>query len=251
VPLAAPLDARRGLLAGLIDHAPMFPPEELPLAEALSAHEAALHSEPGWIVNRFVVRASLLPDLPPDFPHRLSVVVDETGGLELPMNDPRTEAFELPPHISFGVNGEALEFEVYGELAPGSPLEPIAELNQRAKIRCGGEHIPTVEELAAFIADCRRLHVPFKATAGLHHAVRTGEQHGFLNLLAAAQFGDEEQALAETDPSAFSLDEEAFRWRDHSADPEQVATMRRERFVSFGSCSFDEPVDELRALGFL
>ena len=82
-------------------------------------------------------------------------------------------------------------------------------------------------------------------------AVRTDEQHGFLNLLAAAAFGDEEEALAETDPSSFSLDEDAFRWRDRKASPDEVATMRRERFVSFGSCSFDEPVDELRALGFL
>src|SRR6185503_9174089 len=111
--------------------------------------------------------------------------------------------------------------------------------------------IPTVEELAAFIAECRRLQVPFKATAGLHHAVRTGEQHGFLNLLAAAAFGDEDEVLAETDPSAFGLDEEAFRWRDRNASPEEVATMRRELFVSFGSCSFTEPVDELRALGLL
>jgi len=251
VPLAAPLDARRGLLAGLIDHAPMFPPAELPLVEALREHEAALHSEPGWVANRFVVRASDVPDLPPDHPPRLSVVVDVPSGLEVPLNDPRTEAFELPPGISLGVLGDALEFEVYAEQPPGSPLEPLAELKQRAKIRCGGEQIPTVEELAAFIADCRRLQVPFKATAGLHHALRTGEQHGFLNLLAAAQFGDEDTALAETDPTAFSLDEEAFRWRDRVASPEEVATMRRERFVSFGSCSFDEPVDELRALGLL
>ena len=67
MPLAAPLDARRGLFAGLIDHAPTFPPEELPLDEALRAHEAAVHSEPGWICNRFVVRASQLADLPEDF----------------------------------------------------------------------------------------------------------------------------------------------------------------------------------------
>ena len=35
------------------------------------------------------------------------------------------------------------------------------------------------------IAACRDAGVPFKCTAGLHHAVRRGEEHGFLNILAA------------------------------------------------------------------
>jgi hypothetical protein len=245
VPLAAPLDARRGLLAGLIDHAPTFPPAELPLDAALREHEAALHSEPGWIVNRFVVRASQLAALPANWEHRLSVVVDAPGNARL--DDPRIDALELPPGVVKMRFGEP-RLEVYVEQAR---LVDLAKMGDRAKVRCGGARIPTVAELAAFVAECRRLQVPFKATAGLHHAVRTDEQHGFLNLLAAATFGDEEEVLAETDPSAFSLDEEAFRWRDRAASPEDVATMRRELFVSFGSCSFTEPVDELRALGFL
>jgi hypothetical protein len=250
VPLAAPLDARRGLLAGLIDHAPMFPPEELPLAEALAAHEKALHSEPGWIVNRFVVRASQLPDLPPERPHRLSVVKDA----DMP-DDPRIEAIEIPPTAP-GTADVAVwprrdpEIEIYLERSVQSWAKAPSGLPMRAKIRCGPTP-PSIDELAAAIRALRDHGKPFKATAGLHHAVRTGDQHGFVNLLAAAAFDDVEDALAETDPSAFSLDEEAFRWRDWEAAAEDVATLRREVFVSFGSCSFDEPVEELRALGFL
>jgi hypothetical protein len=248
VPLAAPLDARRGLLAGLIDHAPTFPPAALPLDRAIRAHEAAVHSEPGWIVNRFVVRASQLADLPRDWEHRLSVVVDSPSDERL--DDPRIEAIEVGQgyvlKLWLGESNSPLELYVEGER-----LANIAQKGDRAKVRCGGKRIPTVAELAAFVAACRDLQVPFKATAGLHHAVRSDEQHGFVNLLAAAAFGDEEAALAETDASAFSLDEEAFRWRDREASPEEIATMRRELFVSFGSCSFDEPIDELRALGFL
>jgi hypothetical protein len=245
MPLAAPLDARHGLFAGLIDHAPTFPPEELPFAEALRAHEAALHSEPGWICNRFVVRASQVADLPPDFPHRLSVVLDSRSAQGL--DDARIEAFEIPPGTVMLQLGERKP-EIYSE---GASLAEIAGKNEGAKVRCGGARIPTVAELAAFIAACRQLGVPFKATAGLHHAVRIGDHHGFLNLLAAATFGDEEEALAETDPTAFAIDGDDFRWRERVATPEEVAAMRRDLFVSFGSCSFEEPVDELRALGLL
>jgi hypothetical protein len=74
--------------------------------------------------------------------------------------------------------------------------------------------------------------IPFKATAGLHHPVRRDDEHGFLNLLSAAVFGDEEAALAETEPAA-----------------EELAGVRQRLFVSIGSCSFREPIDDLTALG--
>ena len=243
MPLAAPLDARRGLFAGLIDHAPTFPPEQLPLDEALRAHEAALHSEPGWICNRFVVRASQLAQLPELRPPRLSVVVDAP-----PAPDERIEAFEttddawMPP----------ADAEIFVEHPVGPEFDGwVAGLGgRRAKVRCGPT-APATENLAAAIRSCRDHAVAFKATAGLHHALRMNGQHGFLNLLAAAVFGDEEAALAETDAAAFALDANAFRWRDRTASPEEIAEVRRDLFVSFGSCSFTEPVDELRELGLL
>ena len=86
------------------------------------------------------------------------------------------------------------------------------------------------------VACCRDAGVPFKATAGLHHPMRRGEEHGFLNLLAAATAPLDriEEVLAEEDGSALELEEAS-----------------REVFVSFGSCSWREPVEGLQELGML
>ena len=79
-----------------------------------------------------------------------------------------------------------------------------------------------------------------------------GDEHGFLNLLAAAVFdGDEEEALAEEDESAFDVTAEAFTWRERSAGPEEIAGVRQKLFVGFGSCSAQEPIDGLETLGLL
>ena len=120
-----------------------------------------------------------------------------------------------------------------------------------SKIRCGGASIPTVEELAGFVRGCRERGVRFKATAGLHHAYPTeAGEHGFLNLLAAAVFGDEENALRGA-PGSFALDDDSFRWNGRSAGPDQLARVREQLLHSIGSCSFFDPVGELHALGIL
>jgi hypothetical protein len=240
---------RQALFSGLIDHAPTFPPEELPLDEGLAEHRRVKESDDGWIVNRFVCPASKLAKLG-DEPLRLSIVID-TG--QLPATDERIEAIEaagLDPEVLFDVAPE-----VYYELPLRHDVSfrvlQIGELGLRAKVRCGGSVLPSVLALAEFVQACRRLEVPFKATAGLHHAVRSGDEHGFLNLLTASVFGDEEDALAEEDPSAFEVTPGAFRWRDREAAADEIARVRRELFVSFGSCSAQEPIDGLHALGML
>jgi hypothetical protein len=239
-------DARHALFAGLIDHAPTFPPEELPLDEGLAEHRRVRESKEGWIVNRFVCAASKLAELG-DEPLRLSVVIDRG---QLPEPDARIEAVEaagLDPEVLF----EAAP-EVYFELPLRDDVSfrilQIGELGLRAKVRCGGTVLPQVPALAEFVQACRRLEVPFKATAGLHHPIRSGNEHGFLNLLAAAVFGDEEEALGEEDASAFEVTPDAFRWRDREAAADEIARVRRGLFVSFGSCSAQEPIDGLRTL---
>ena len=242
-------DAGKALFAGLIDHAPTFPPARLPLDEGLAEHRRVRGSKHGWIVNRFVCPASKLPELG-DEPLRLSVVVD-TG--ELPAPDPRIEAVEaagIDPEVLFDAAPE-----VYFELPLRDDVSfrilQIGELGLRAKVRCGGAMVPSVPALAELVQACRRLEIPFKATAGLHHPLRAGDEHGFLNLLAAAVFGDEQEALAEEDASAFEVTPNAFRWRERSAHADEIARVRRELFVGFGSCSAQEPIDGLTELGFL
>jgi hypothetical protein len=137
-----------------------------------------------------------------------------------------------------------------------------------AKVRCGGAAAaatPSVEDLAAFIVAAHANDVPWKATAGLHHPVR-GTQgvdggavpHGFLNVVVAAaalhagavEASRVAEILAETNPRAFVVDPAHVAWREVRLEAEQVAAAR-ERCVAFGSCSFDEPVNDLRELGLL
>jgi len=116
------------------------------------------------------------------------------------------------------------------------------------KLRCGGVRVPSVDEVARFIRRCREQGLRFKATAGLHHALPTNGEHGFLNLLAACVFGDEEELLSTRD---IALHAESFRANGRAADAKLCAQVRRELFASIGSCSFEEPVGELKALGIL
>ncbi len=216
-----PDDARRALLTRFFDHAPTFPPACLPPAEALAEDRRARESEHAWLLGRLVWPAARLWELPQDEGRALAVV--EAGS-------------------------ERQDEAVYLE---GVPLDEVAARGVRAKIRCGGERVPTVEELAELVRGCRSRGLVFKATAGLHHAYTTDSgEHGFLNLLAAAVFGDEEEALRERAP-AFSLDAESFRWRDRQALPTRLADVRASLFHSIGTCSFFEPVEELVELGVL
>lgn len=210
------MDARRALLTGLFDHAAMFPPASLPLGEALAEDERAQASEHAWLLGRFVVPEGT-----------------EAPGRELAV---------------VGGGAERHDAVVYLE---GVPLDEVAARGARAKVRCGGARVPPVEELAGFVRGCRERGLVFKATAGLHHAYPTPSgEHGFLNLLAAAVFGDEEKALA-AGPGSFALDAGSFRWNGRAASPEELADVRASLFHSIGSCSFFEPVEELVALGVL
>jgi len=116
------------------------------------------------------------------------------------------------------------------------------------KLRCGGARVPSVDEVAEFIRRCREEGLRFKATAGLHHALPADGEHGFLNLLAACVFGDEEELLTTGD---IALDAQSFRANGRGAGADECARVRRDLFASIGSCSFEEPVGELKALGIL
>ena len=228
-------DACRALLGELIDHAPLFPPASLPLEEALADHRRARESPHAWMVRRFVAPASRLDELDGQA-LRLAVVEDE------PFEpDERVEAVE-----GRDLRIAELGLETYVE---GADLDEVEKAGVGAKIRCSPP--PAVPELASFIRGCRARGIRFKATAGLHHAVRTDSEHGFLNLLAAVVFDDTEAALTESDEKAFRLNGDEFAWRGFTAGAEELAAARQESFSGIGSCSFTEPVEDLERLGVL
>ncbi len=130
-------------------------------------------------------------------------------------------------------------------------LDAIAALGLHAKVRCGGSQVPSTGELAGFVRACRERGIAFKATAGLHHAVRTDDEHGLLNLLAAVVFGDEDDALGEEEADAFRLGSDGFGWRGRVATGDEIVRARRERLRSIGSCSFFEPIAALEEIGSL
>jgi hypothetical protein len=241
-------DARIALLDRLFDHAPLFPPASLPLPEAIAEDARAQASSAAFTLGRLVWPASRLGEAPVG-DRRLSVVLDA------PFEpDPRVEAVEAPPGSELtAVAG--LAPEVYAEVPLDaqldSALDRLGAHGVLAKVRCGGASPPTSRNLARFLRGCRERGLRFKATAGLHHAVRRDGEHGFLNLLAAVVFGDEEEALEETDVGAFTVARDHFSWRGGRAEADVVSQARGARLHSIGSCSFFEPIEELEALAVL
>jgi len=236
-------DARVALLSRLIDHAPLFPPADMTLPDALEEDRRARESPSAFVLGRFVCPASRLGELP-DIGRGLSVVLDAPFAA-----DRRVESVEAPPGADLASLADTAN-EVYVEVPLDDDLdtrlEEIEQHGLRAKVRCSG----APARLGWFLLECRARQIVYKATAGLHHAVRTQDEHGLLNLLAAAVFCDEE-ALDERDPERFELRAEGFRWGGRTAPADEVAHARRVRLHSIGSCSFFEPVEELEALGVL
>ena len=131
------------------------------------------------------------------------------------------------------------------------------------KFRCGGEGVPSPEALARALTAARRAGVAFKATAGLHHPLRHTDAagdaaHGFVNVFGGAVLAhvhslaadDLAEILDSRDASEWRLGD-TLAWRRLEARPDQVAGARESVATAYGSCSFDEPRDDLRALGWL
>jgi hypothetical protein len=261
-------DARRIVLDRLIDEAGLFPPARKPMERAVADHRAARAGPHAWMLGRFLCPVSRLAELAragPDADWRLGAIADgEDWRADLrrvmAYDGPGTvDAFELRLPDELGELPH--ELDVFVE-ARATALDAIAAAGRAgAKIRCGGltaDAFPPDDAVAHFIAECVRLSVPFKATAGLHHPFRTRDeeigvlQHGFVNLLAATALpdGDTVAIVGEADRGAFELTADGLRWRDRVASADALARARR-LFAAYGSCSFEEPVADLVAHGIL
>ncbi len=262
----------RALLENVIDYAGLFPPASLGLAEAAANYGRYLAGEHGWMLGRFIVPSGRLRELETYLASkaaagwRVSALVGtdtmtavseilafnaHARGASVDSMETRAESAETVRLTADAMpGGLAVYFEVPGGADPGPLVEAIAAVHGRAKIRTGGvkpESFPSADQVARFIERCCAAGVPFKATAGLHHAVRgeyaidgagNAQMHGFLNMIVAAAAGsrgasvDEiAKLLAQTEPS--------------------VDVSERGLMNSFGSCSFEEPVSELKARGLL
>jgi hypothetical protein len=113
--------------------------------------------------------------------------------------------------------------------------------------------------------------VPFKATAGLHHPLRCykpltyepdapeGIMNGFLNLFLATAFSRYgfkpsllEEILEDEFEESYEFTESGVLWRqEHFLNNSQLERVRRQNIISFGSCSFEEPIADLQELGLL
>ncbi len=156
---------------------------------------------------------------------------------------------------------------------PAPLIAAIHGAGLRAKVRTGGiteDAFPSTADLARFIHACAKAGVAFKATAGLHHPLRAryrltyepnspqGMMFGFLNVFVAAgaayaggNVEDVAAVLEEQDITAFNFNGGGFSWRSYHIDEANVASLRSEFAISFGSCSFTEPVQDLQSLGLL
>ena len=170
-----------------------------------------------------------------------------------------------------GVQGE---FDVFAEIPaepdPKTLIAAVARAGIAAKIRTGGttaDAFPSAASVVRFIRRCLEEGVRFKATAGLHHPLRdeypltyetaapTGVMFGYLNVFVAAALmrnglsdADAERLLNERDRNRFDVTDASIGWEGHSLTADELRQVREGFAVSFGSCSFREPVDELHAI---
>ncbi|WP_344623673.1 hypothetical protein [Kitasatospora arboriphila] len=259
------------LYAGLFDDAALFPPGDLPLAEAVPAHRGhrtAWYAEtvgpflcgPGRLAD--LVRTAGTGPLPvglvlPGGSAGPATALKEAAGLdvvsiEIATDDVAATVAQLAAELPEGI---AAAVELPRDGRTEDSLDALAGTPHRAKYRTGGltaGAFPPVGELAAFLVGCAERAVPYKCTAGLHHAVRhtdpvTGfEHHGFLNVLLAAAAGDRDGAVAALEERSPAVVAAAVA----ALTDDRVAAARRS-FTSFGTCSIAEPLADLADLGLL
>lgn len=266
-----------GLFERILDDAAVFPPGNLPLAQAVVAHTRHRESDHADLVGPFVVAARDLGTLADELSaaaRPLAVAMtSHMGTLAESVRDarwiPTVMLAGLEVVVPDGIDAEEAVAAIQRDAPAGVtvfveiPRDTrrdafVAELARRglsAKLRTGGvraELYPSTSELAESIATLVRHEVPFKATAGLHHALRntdpeTGfDQHGFLNVLVATARAREGESVSAVRAALDERDAVTL-----AAAVRDVPRDVRASFLSFGTCSIDEPRIELQALGLV
>jgi hypothetical protein len=298
-------DARRLLIAGLVDYAGLFPPAALSMADAVARYDEYRRGMHAWALGKFVVPVARLAEFESaaqpllgggeawplaliagaDFgadiraigefvrrvaPKAVVGAIEVKGSTRDAIGMIATNAALLRAHVPDA-------FDLYVEVPiasdPSVLLEAIASHGLCAKVRTGGVEagaFPTADQLTRFLGACSAHGVTFKATAGLHHAMRgtypltydsaseRGTMFGFLNVFLAAVFtsdglgpADTRALLEECDASSFAFSSSGVAWRGRAVTAASIRSARARTATSFGSCSFAEPVADLSSLGLL
>lgn len=297
------MNSIRTFLAEIIDYAGLFPPASLTMAAVVSNYAEYLSSADRDLLGRLVVPAARLEEFAEaarDFlprrnesaPWRLSVLAGDQTASDarsiFEFNSVHAERLDVGHAVCDSVEiharhaGDVAQaarhfpgpFRMFFEIEPDADHAPlireVALQKAGAKIRTGGvteAAFPTSARVVHFIAECHRAGVPFKATAGLHHLIRSdypltyesdspcATMYGYLNLFLSAAFirkgmpeDEARMLLEEQSPGAFDVTDDGVSWRGHVLSGKDLKDTRSLFALSFGSCSFREPVDEARAL---
>jgi hypothetical protein len=299
----------RDLLLGLIDYAGLFPPAALDMPTAARKYAEYREGEYRWALGRIVVPVArldefeeavegILPDggwegnefwrlsalvggdLPSDL-NRIAEFNKKYATLDSPAGVAIIDTIEIkaarPADIEDAMKLTPTNLTPYFEIPIGGDptelIKSVAETEARAKVRTGGvtaDAFPSSFDLARFIKICAEEDVPFKATAGLHHPLRSVNRltyepdsasammHGFLNVFLAAAFAQSGmdvdkivELLEEKSPDAFQFNSGGVTWRDEMIVRGQLRNSRNLLAIAFGSCSFEEPIEDLKKIGLL
>jgi len=289
---AAGGDSSAGVAAGgLIDFAGLFPPAVLDMHSAARKYLEYGRSSYRHALGKLILKLE-------QFPYLWDAAGDYVRGMPLSViASPESDWDDLRRLLDKGYAVKAVEIQsadgagemerliakvpegllIYFEVpvcgTGGQMLAAIAGTGARVKLRLGGtvaEAFPSPQAVAQMLAELAHRRMIFKATAGLHHAVRgryaltyaadspTAVMHGFMNLACAAAvlyFGGEvEEAvevLEEEWRGAWQVSPEAIAWQQNSWNGDELREVRQKFFAGFGSCSFEEPMRELEALRWL
>ena len=282
------MSAIETMLTGLIDYAGLYPPAALDMRSAVHNYLDYRSGRHAFALGRFIVdiarleefreaAGGSLSDIPLSVIAAATTPADEVGSfldralaiesIEIKCSEPLTIC-RISEQVPLKLERY---FEIPIHLGCSGLIDAIASVGARAKLRMGGlvpEAFPPPDHVVEWLQLAADRRVAFKATAGLHHPIRSrhrltyapdspcGMMHGFVNFFCAAALihsgkGEHARAVLEDeDPGAFRISPEAIAWRSHHWTTEQVRTIRQEFFTSYGSCSFVEPLQDLEALGW-
>ncbi len=284
------MSAIDSLLTGLIDYAGLYPPTGLEMRAALRNYFSYLHSKHALALGRFLVdlpRISDVKRIAGDAPRgcRIAVIATPSAdwdvlrhmldeGLAIDTVEVKVQCPDDVDSIARSIpDGLQSYFEIPVSGGSVGLFDAIEANGARVKLRMGGlvaEAFPSVEVILKMLNGLAGRKLKFKATAGLHHPIRsrhafsyqpespTGMMHGFINLACAAavlfQGGAEQDATAlleEQNSSAWQVSEDAIAWGSLRWSAEDLRQVRERFFMSFGSCSFTEPIEDLEKLEWL